>query len=423
MSHEVIERISIGSGVELARVVRAGRWVFAQGNMATTHSGGVCSTGTDPDGDDTDSLLREPSGLSQGRWTFDSLARNLEKAGLSLEDLVRVDQYYTTAAAVPSYHMARREAFGSSIMPPSTSIVVDRLLTPGAVLCLEALAVEEGGKKRRPISASGIPMPRASSGFVPILKFGELVFLSGQIADAVDGSGIAAEATMNPQFIWDGSEIGRQARYVLNNLLHSAEAAGCDREHIVKAQVYLKNMEDLPEFNEVWKEVFKDAGPVRTVAPASALALQKGIIEINLVGVMSGTKLKRTGGGALPGVSAAITVADLTLLSGVSAAREDGRKLAPVIGAIRKDRYVRSVAAAETEVIIDEVEARLAAHGRKLQDLTRIIQFHIDLDDFLSSAQVWHRRVGGPVPISAVQVHGPLVPSGARILADCWAVA
>jgi hypothetical protein len=83
---------------------------------------------------------------------------------------------------------------------------------------------------------------------------------------------------------------------------------------------------------------------------------------------------------------------------------------------------VRSVAAAETEAIIDEVEARLAAHGRGLQDITRIIQFHIDLHDFLPSAQVWHKRIGGPVPISAVQVHGPLVPCGARILADCWAV-
>lgn len=421
MSHEVIEIIDIGSGVELARVVRAGRWVFAQGNMATTHAGGICSTDADA-GDAADPLLREPPGLAQGRWTFDNLAKNLEKAGASLDDLVRVDQYYTSAKTVPSYHLARRQAFGSSMMPPSTSVVVEQLLTPGAAICLEALAVLDGRNERRPISASGIPMPRASSGFVPILECGEFIFLSGQVADAVDGSGIAPEATMNPQFVWDGSEIFRQAKYVLNNLLRSAEAAGSDREHIVKAQVYLRNMEDLPEFNEVWKEVFKGAGPVRTVAPTSSLALQKGIIEINLIGVARGTKLNRTSSTSQPGVPAAITAADLTLLSGISATR-DGRQLAPAIATARKDRYVRSVAAAETETIIDEVEARLATHGRGLQDITRIIQFHIDLHDFLPSVQVWHKRIGGPVPISAVQVHGPLVPSGARILADCWAVA
>lgn len=420
MSHEVIETIGIGSGVELARVVRAGRWVFAQGNMATTHAGGICSA--DPIQGDTDPLLREPPGLSQGRWMFDDLIRNLKKSGMSLDDLVRLDQYYTSTRTVPSYHLARHAAFSSSIMPPSTSIVVEELLTPGAVLCLEALAVNDGKNERRPISASGVPMPRVSSGFVPVLKFDEFIFLAGQIADAVDGSGIAPEATMNPQFVWDGSEIARQTKYVLSNLLQSAEAAGSDRAHIVKAQVYLKNMEDLPEFNEVWRDVFKGAGPVKTVAPASALALQKGIIEINLIGVVRGTKLNRTSIASQPGGPAAITAADLTFLSGVSATR-DGQQLALAVRAACKDHYVRSVAAAETEIIIDEVEARLAAHGHGLRDITRIIQFHTDLHDFLPSAQVWHKRIGGPVPISAVQVHGPLVPSGARILADCWAVA
>ena len=61
---------------------------------------------------------------------------------------------------------------------------------------------------------------------------------------------------MNSQFVWDGSEIARQTKYILNALLKSAEAAGSDREHIVKAQVYLKNMEDLPEFNAVWNDFF-----------------------------------------------------------------------------------------------------------------------------------------------------------------------
>lgn len=420
MAHEVIETIGIGAGVELARVVRAGRWVFAQGNMPTTHTGGICSA--DLVQSDTDPLLREPPGLLQGRWIFDDLVKNLKRAGMSLDDLVRLDQYYTSVKTVPSYHLARRAVFHSSIIPPSTSIVVEKLLTPGALLCLEALAMNDGKNERRPVSALGVPMPRLTSGFVPILKFDEFIFLAGQTADAVDGSGIAAEATMNPQFVWDGSEIARQTNYILNALLKSAEAAGSDREHIVKAQVYLKNMEDLPEFNAVWNDFFKGSGPVRTVTATSAIGLQKGIIEINLIAVVRGTELNRTSTSSQPSVPAAISAADLTLLSGVSAT-SDGQKLAPAVSAANKDCYVRSVAAIETEIIIDEVEARLAAHGRGLKDLTRIIQFHADLSDFLPSVQVWHKRIGGSVPISAVQVHGPMVPSGVRILADCWAVA
>jgi len=132
--------------------------------------------------------------------------------------------------------------------------------------------------------------------------------------------------------------------------------------------------------------------------------------------------LNRTSIASQPGGPAAITAADLTFLSGASATRDD-QQLAPAVRAACRDRDVRSVAAAETEIIIDEVEARLAAHGYGLRDITRIIQFHIDLCDFPPSMQVWHKRIGGPVPISAVQVHGPLILSGARILADCWAAA
>jgi enamine deaminase RidA (YjgF/YER057c/UK114 family) len=416
--HDILETIRIGSGVELARVVRAGRWIFAQGNMATMHAGGICVGSGHPGGDP---LLREPAGLSQGKWILQALAENLEKAGASLDDLVRVDQYYDSVASVHPYHLARRAAFHSMI-PPSTSIIVEGLLTPGATLCLEALAVIDGRNTREAVAVSGVPMPRASSGFAPIMKVDEFIFLSGQVADSADGSGIAAEATMNPEFVWDGSEIARQTHYVLGNLIRAAEAAGSDREHIVKAQVYLRSMEDLPEFNEAWKQNFGELGPARTVAPASALALRKGIVEINMVCMTRGTPIDRYGASDdRVGVPAAVTSAGMTHLSAVSAMRDD--RLAAQASAARQDRYVRSVAASETEAIIDEVESRLARLGNTLQDITRIIQFHTDLRDFLPSVEVWQRRLGRPVPISAMQVQGPLVPSGAQILADCWAVA
>lgn len=417
--HEVLETIPIGNGVELARVVRAGSWIFAQGNMATVHAGGVCGSSRS---DDEDPLLHEPAALSQGRWIFNALAAALEKAGASLNDLVRVDQYYGSAQSVHPYHLARQAAFESAMIPPSTSIIVEGLLTPDATVCLEALAVADGQGRREAVTApDDIPMPRASSGFAPIVRVGSHIFLSGQVADSVDGKGIAAGATMNPEFLWDGSEIARQASYVLRNLIKAAEAAGSDREHVVKAQVYLRSMEDLPEFDQVWKRFFGDGGPSRVVAPASGLALRKGIIEVNLICVTRDTPISRDGASDPIGVPAAVTAAGMTHLSGVSAM--SGGRLAEQVVAAQKDRYVRSVAAVETQSIVDEVEARLIRQGNSLGDITRIIQFHTDLRDFLPSVEVWQQRIGGPVPISAVQIQGPLVPEGARILSDCWAVA
>ncbi|CAM5205674.1 hypothetical protein CDEF62S_05130 [Castellaniella defragrans] len=416
--NKILETIDIGAGVQLARAIQAGRWIFTQGNMATLHAGGLCTEA--PSGGGRDLLLREPPGLAQGRWILRALDKTLAQAGASLDDLVRVDQYYDRVDSVHPYHLARQEVLTGTI-PPSTSIIVENLLTPGATLCLEALAAVDGHLRREAISEAGTPMPRASSGFAPVMKLDEFVFIAGQVADSMDGSGIATEATMNPEFVWDGSEIARQTQYVLDNLFRAAETAGSDRQHLVKAQVYLRSMEDLPEFNQVWRQNFGTNGPARTVAPASGLALRKGKVEINLIGVTRETPVVRDPSSGCFGVPLVVQAADMIHFSGISA-EEDGR-LAASVSAADRDRYVRSVAAVETEAIVDALESRLGHHGRSLKDVARIIQFHTDLSDFLPSVQVWHRRLGGPVPISAVQVHGPLAPSSARILADCWAVA
>lgn len=414
---EILETIDIGAGVQLAPLVRAGRWIFSQGNLPTRHLGGICSL---PPASGADPLLLEPAALSQGRWVLDTLTKRLIRAGASLDDLVRVDQYYDRIESVHPYHLARHDAF-KAMIPPSTSIIVDGLLTPGATLCLEAIAAVGGRERREAVSASGVPMPRASSGFAPVMRVDEFAFIAGQVADSMDGSGIAPEATMNPEFVWDGSEIARQSKYVLDNLLRAAEAAGSDREHLIKAQVYLRSMDDLPEFDQVWKQVFGSDGPVRTVVPTSGLALRRGIIEVNLVGVTRTTAITRHRGAHPWNGVRAVTAGEMTCLSGVSA--EDAGHLSPRVVSVVPDRHVRSVAAEETEAIIDQVESSLAAAGATLADITRINQFHTDLRDFLPSVQVWQRRLGAPVPISAVQVHGPLVPAGASILADCWAVA
>ncbi|MFA7437498.1 RidA family protein [Castellaniella sp.] len=415
--HTILDPIPIGGGVTLARVVQAGRWLFAQGNMATRHCGGLQSPGPR---DGQDPLLQEPAGLAQGRWVYESLASAFAKAGATLEDLLRIDQFYDSPESVYPYHLARQQALGA-IVPPSTSVIVPGLLAPQATLCLEAIGAIGAQERRQAINASGIPVSRASSGFAAIMTFEEYIFVAGQVADALDSNGIAKEATMNPEYTWDRSEIARQADYVLHNVIKAAELAGSDREHVVKAQVFLRNMRDLPQLDEVWRRIFGTEGPARSVAPASALALKKGIIEVNLVCVRKGTAIRRSQPDPRSGVPAIVSATDMTHLSGVSA-QQDG-KLAESVRRLAPDRYTHSMVAAETEVLIDQVEARLEHHGRTLDELVRIQQYHTDLRDFLASAQVWQRRLGGPVPLSAVQVDGALVPAGATITADCWAVA
>lgn len=420
---QFVESIPIGEGIELARTVKAGRWIFTQGNMATVHDGGLCA-GVEENSPER--YLRERPGRSEARWIYRNLREQLARAGATLEDLVRIDQYFPNAASVPPYHDERREVL-ESLIPPSTSIIMDGLLTPSAHVCLEAIAMTGAAGVRMPVRPpTDVPAPRSTSGFVPALKVGEFIFVAGQIADSAGKGGIAKEATTNPEFLWDGVEIKRQAAYVLKNLISTVEAAGSDQAHIVKAQVYLRSIEDLPAFSEVWTQTFGSDGPALSVIPATAIALRDGMIEINLVCVERGVDIDRKP--ALDGSAAILASApsvvrarDLVVCSGLMAS--DGYRLAADVASAARDRYVRSRAYVEMNFIIDRVEEELRRVGQSLHNLTRIMQFHTDITDFRSMVRAWHDRLGTPVPVTAVQVPGPLAVEGASVLVDCWAVA
>jgi len=89
------------------------------------------------------------------------------------------------------------------------------------------------------------------------VKAGSLLFISGQgPIDPKTGKKV------------DG-DIKEQTRQVLENIKGILEAAGLTFENVVKVNVYLKNMSDFPEMNEVYKEYFKENPPARTTVQAT----------------------------------------------------------------------------------------------------------------------------------------------------------
>ncbi|KAJ7219580.1 Endoribonuclease L-PSP [Mycena pura] len=67
--------------------------------------------------------------------------------------------------------------------------------------------------------------------------------------------------------------IKAQTRRALENLSTVLEAAGSGLEHIVKANVYLTDMNDFKAMNEVYMEFFDQNKPARTCVAVSALPL------------------------------------------------------------------------------------------------------------------------------------------------------
>ena len=115
---------------------------------------------------------------------------------------------------------------------------------------------------------------RTAGPYSPVLEVdpGKLVVLSGQAAIDPDGSVV-------------GDTIEEQAAYTMDNCLRQLQRAGCGFNNVFKVNVYLKNLEDWPRFNEVYRAYFTGKLPVRTALKAGLL--MNLLIEIEMWAVKS----------------------------------------------------------------------------------------------------------------------------------------
>jgi len=79
-----------------------------------------------------------------------------------------------------------------------------------------------------------------------------------------------------------GTEFDVQARQVFANLRAVLAAAGCEPRHIVKATVYLQDMQDFATLNEHYAEFMGAHRPARSTVQVAALPKGAGL-EIDLV--------------------------------------------------------------------------------------------------------------------------------------------
>ena len=112
--------------------------------------------------------------------------------------------------------------------------------------------------------------PRAIGPYSQAVSHGGILYTSGQIAlDPASGELV-------------GGGFGAEARRVFANLEAVLAAADCRFADVLKATVYLADMDDFPALNAVYAESFGDHKPARSTVQAAALP--KGArVEIDLV--------------------------------------------------------------------------------------------------------------------------------------------
>lgn len=91
---------------------------------------------------------------------------------------------------------------------------------------------------------------------------------------------ISGQASIDDEGNFIGNTIEEQAANTLNNCLKQLSSAGCSFDDVFKVTVFLKNIDDWPRFNEVYKTYFNDPLPVRTAVQAGLLGTL--LVEIEL---------------------------------------------------------------------------------------------------------------------------------------------
>ena len=86
----------------------------------------------------------------------------------------------------------------------------------------------------------------------------------------------------------DEKTVGEQAESMLAKVDALLEEAGSDREHMLSATVYLRDMKDFAEFNKVWDAwVVPGTQPVRACVEAR-MARRELLCEVSVVAALKG---------------------------------------------------------------------------------------------------------------------------------------
>lgn len=401
-----IDVVKSGAPRPLANYAEAfvtGPWVFAAGQIASDYKTGV-----------PEEARRHPSFPYYGsdiklqtRYILENLKKTFEAAGSSLDHVVKAQVFLTDLNHFNGFDEVWKDYFKAP--PPRTTIGTTGLLVKDTLVEIDLIGYVPGKGVERKAIKSGAPRPLAN--YTEAFQVGELVFAAGQLASDF-ATGVPPAAMRRPGFPYYGSDIKLQTRFILENLKQTFAAAGSSLDNVIKAQVFLTDLNDFSAFDEVWREYFK-VPPARTTIGTTGLLVKDTLVEIDLIGHVSGKALTKQ-----PIKSDAPTpIANYT-----EAFRLD--KLVFAAGQIASDYktgvpaearkkpgfpYYGSDIKLQTRYILENLKKTFEAAGSSLDHVVKAQVFLTDLNNFSDLDEVWREYFNAPPPRTTVGTTGLLV--------------
>jgi reactive intermediate/imine deaminase len=393
--------------------VLAGDTLYAAGQIASDYK-----TGVPPESRQDPAFPYYGSDIQkQARYVLKNLRNVFQAAGMDLKDVVKSQVFLTDLDDFFYFDQAWKEIFPSP--PPRTTVQVSGLLVPGCKVEIDLWGVHPR-VKHEVITGTKTPTPMAH--YSQGVLIGDTLYAAGQIASDYR-TGVPPEARQDPAFPYYGSNIQKQARYVLENLKSVFEAAGMQLADVVKSQVFLTDLNDFYYFDQVWKEFFPSPPP-RTTVQVSGLLVPGCRVEIDLWGVHRKVKREVVSGKSTPTPMAHYCqgiLAGETLYAAGQIASDYETGVPPEARQDPAFPYYGSNIQKQTRYVLENLTSVFEAAGCSFKDVVKSQVFLTDLDDFYYFDQVWKEFFPSPPPRTTVQVSALLVP-GCRVEIDLTAV-
>ena len=405
--------------------VKVGDYVFLGGQLAVDRESGLLPDVRHAPATDVPTIASK----HQSDYILDRSINILKAAGSSFELGLRIDQFCTHPRAASPYLEARARKIETGIRPASTHVQIDNLLAPGALCSLQLIALADDAKGKKDVivvpgmpASPGPPFKPAPHGIIG----GDFIFVTGQIAHGFNEAGMAPEARLDPE-TWYGSPIKRQADVALTRCDNVLTHVGASMADVVRADVYLNDMEDRFELEEVWKKHFPGDPPARTYVPTVRLGAKSCIVEVNVIAIKPGSGLKKETIAArnvpVPDLHHphAIRAGGLLFVSGLCAT--DFKIGLAAEARVHPDApWFASSGKKQTAFILDCMAAICRAGGSNLKNVAWTQNFYSRPEDVYASMEVWNERFPSEPPATLIAgVGSPVFGVGCTIHIDAVA--
>ena len=218
--------------------------------------------------DDHGNIIGAGDVVAQTRAIFEKAQRMLAALGLTFANVVKTNDYLTTAGLAGYKGTGRiRKEFLGPVYPGAAGILMPRMVHPEALIQYDFIATRD-----TPVAINPGWDRYQKLTYSPAVKAGKLLFMSGQ----------AALDPATERMLFDG-DIVAQTEYTYQNIIKVLEAAGGGPQHLVKTIEYVTpaGLARYREVASVRARLLREPFPASTGLICEALLRPEMQIEID----------------------------------------------------------------------------------------------------------------------------------------------